>query len=261
LPKLEEARDLSFIHGITRSRRRALARHGVTTIDDLAGSDVERLALQGVPLDGLPRMQAQATALIDGRIIRRGTARLPRGVARELYLRMETDPLDGGAPFSIAWGETASGGTLGEPRVAIVSDADERAAALREMLEHFESPAARGAPVFTYGSGTAVAFDALAEGQRIDPARIGDLSGRIVDLAPWVRRAAVLPVFYYGFDEVAAVVQGWPRPSTDQSEDALFVLHAGMTAADDPDRVREGLQAAGRKALASLHAIRVWLAS
>jgi predicted RecB family nuclease len=261
LPRLEQARDLSFVHGVTRSRRRALARHGVATIDDLASSDIERLASQGVPPDGLPRMQAQARALIDGKVVRRGAATLSRTAGRELYLRIEIDPLDGGEAFSIAWGETASGGALRESRVRIVSDSDERSATLGDMLEQFESPAVRGAPIFTFGSGTASAFDALAEAQRVDPARAGDLAGRLVDLAPWVRRAAVLPVFRYGFDEVAAVVRGLPRPSPDESEDALFVTHAGMTASDDPDRVRRSLEAAGREALESLHAIRMWLAT
>jgi predicted RecB family nuclease len=261
LPKLEQARDLSFVHGMTRARRRALSRHGVTSIDALAEANLERLVAHGVPSDGLLRLREQARALIEGRVIRRGAARLSRIAGRELYLLMETDPLDGGEPFSIAWGETAGGETLSDARVEVVSSVEERASALREVFESFESPGHRGAPIFTFGSGTATAFDALAEAQRIDPARAGDLAGRLVDLAPWVRRAAVLPIFRYGFDEVSAVVRGRPRPSPGQAEDAPFVLHAGMVAHDDPDRIRRSLEAAGVDALESLHAIRKWLAA
>jgi hypothetical protein len=121
-----------------------------------------------------------------------------------------------------------------------------------------ESPAARDEPVYTFGPGTAGAFDALAEELQLDPARAGDLAGRFVDLAPWVRRAAVLPVFLYRFDEVASVARNLPRPSPGHAEDALFVLHAGLAGSPEPTAVRERLQEAGRDALASLRAIRAW---
>jgi len=71
----------------------------------------------------------------------------------------------------------------------------------------------------------------------------------------------VLPVFLYRFDEVAAVARNLPRPSAGQAEDALFVLHAGLAAADDPAAVRRRLEAAGRDALESLRAIRAWFAA
>jgi len=194
-------------------------------------------------------------------VLRHRVVGLPRGVRRELYLRVETDPLDRGEPFSIAWGEAAPGGTIDVARVAIVSTRDERASALRDLVEMLETPAARGEPVYTFGPATARAFDALAEAAQLDPARTGDLAGRFVDLAPWVRRAAVLPVFLYRFDEVAAVARNLPRPAPGQAEDALFVLHAGLAAAGDPAAVRRRLEEAGRDALVSLGAIRAWFAS
>lgn len=261
LPRLEEARDLSFVHGVTRARRRVLMRHGVRTIDDLAGIDVDGLSATGVPSDGLDRMRAQAGALLDGRVSMRRAVGLPHGVRRELYLRIETDPLERGEPFSIAWGEADAGGPLGTSNVAIVSTPTDRVDALRHLIDVLESPAARAEPVYVFGSGTAAAFDALAESADLDPARSGDLAGRFVDLAPWVRRAAVLPVFLYRFDEVAAVARALPRPSPGTAEDALFVLHAGMTATPDPAAVRRRLEMAGRDALESLHAIRAWFAS
>ena len=261
LPRLEEARDLSFVHGVTRARRRVLQRHGIATIDDLARADVGALVAAGVPSDGLDRMRLQARTLLAGRVVRNRPAGLPRGVRRELYLRIETDPLDRGDPFSIAWGEAAPGGTIDVARVAIVSTGDERAAALRDLVDVLESPAARDEPVYTFGPATSRAFDALAEDVQLDPARTGDLAGRFVDLAPWVRRAAVLPVFLYRFDEVAAVARNLPRPAPGQAEDALFVLHAGLAASPDPAAVRARLEEAGRDALASLGAIRAWFAS
>jgi predicted RecB family nuclease len=261
LPRLEEARDLSFVHGVTRARRRVLLRHGVATIDDLARADVAALAAAGVPADGLERMRTQAKTLLDGRVLRHRVAGLPRGLKREFYLRIETDPLDRGLPFSVAWGEAPAAGTIETARVAIVSTRDERVAALEDLVDVLESLAAQGEPVYTFGSGTAVAFDALADELQLDPARAGDLAGRFVDLAPWVRRTAVLPVFLYRFDEVAAVVRNLPRPSPGHAEDALFVMHAGLAAASDPGTVRVQLEQAGRDALVSVNAIRAWFAS
>jgi predicted RecB family nuclease len=261
LPRLEEARDLSFVHGVTRARRRVLRSHGVATIDDLARTDLSELAAVGVPTDGLDRMRAQARALLDGRVLRHRPAGLPQGLKRELYLRIETDPLDRGMPFSIAWGEARAGGTIDASRVAIVSTREERAGALRELADVFESPAAREEPVYTFGAATAAAFDVLAEELQLDPARAGDLAGRFIDLAPWVRRTAVLPVFLYRFDEVAAVARNLPRPSPGHAEDALFVIHAALAASPDPAAVRTQLERAGQEALESLHAIRAWLTS
>ena len=261
LPRLEEARDLSFVHGVTRARRRVLRPHGITTIDELSRADVEALAAAGVPSDGLERMRTQAKTLLDGRVLRHRAAGLPRGVKREFYLRIETDPLDRGEPFSIAWGEAAPGRAVDVARVAIVSTRDERAEALRDLVDVLESPAARDEPVYTFGPATARAFDSLAEDARLDPARAGDLAGRFVDLAPWVRRAAVLPVFLYRLDEVAAVARNLPRPAPGQAEDALFVVHAGLAASQDPGAVGRLLEAAGRDALDSLNAIRAWFGS
>jgi predicted RecB family nuclease len=261
LPRLEAARDLSFVHGITRARRRVLIRHSVATIDDLAHADVDALAAAGVPSLGLGAMRTQARTLLDGRVLRHRPAGLPRGVKRELYLRIETDPLDRGEPFSMAWGEARAQGTIDAAQVAIVSTREGRIAALSAMVDVFESSAVREEPVYTFGSGTARAFDVLAEDAGLAPARAGDLAGRFVDLAPWVRRAAVLPVFLYRFDEVAAVARNLPRPSPGQADDALFVLHAGLSASEDPAAVRLRLEEAGREALVSLCAIRAWFTS
>ena len=259
IPHLEEARDLSFVYGVTRARRRVLLRHGIATIDGLAGADVAALVAAGVPSEGLERMRTQARTLLDGRASRHRPTQLPRGAKREFYLRIETDPLDRGEPFVVAWGEAPPGRSIEIARVAIVSTHDERTVALSELVEVLESPNANQEPIYTFGAGTARAFDALAEEVRLDPARSGDLAGRLVDLSPWVRRGAALPVFLYRFDEVAAVARNLPRPSPGNAEDALFVLHAGLRAAQDPAAVRAVLERSGRESLESLCAIRAWL--
>jgi predicted RecB family nuclease len=67
-------------------------RHGITTIDDLATIDVAALTGAGLPSDGLDRMRLQAKALLAGRVLPYGRPGLPRGVKREFFLRIETDP-------------------------------------------------------------------------------------------------------------------------------------------------------------------------
>jgi predicted RecB family nuclease len=261
LPQMEASRDLSFVYGVTRSRHRVLRSRGVASIDDLAGADLSMLIADGLPAEGLERAQLQARALLQGRVLRPRAVSFPRGVRRELYLRIEIDPLDRGEPFSIGWAEGAAGGEAIEAaRVVIASTAAQRADGLRALVEIVESPRVRDEPIYVFGAGTARAFDALAEASGLAPARAGDIAGRFVDLAPWVRRAGVLPVYCYGFEEVAAVARELPRPSPGVAEDALFVLHAGLASAEDPDNVRLRLDARGTDALESLRAIRAWLA-
>jgi predicted RecB family nuclease len=261
LPRLESSRDLSFVYGLTRSRHRVLRRHGVATIDDLASADVSLLVAEDVPSEGLERAQVQARALLEGRVLRPRAVPIPRGARRELYLRIEVDPLDRGEPFMLGWAEgPVGGGAIDAARVVIASSPAERADGLEAFVEIVEAPSVREEPIFVFGGGTARAFDALAETCGLEPARAGDLAGRFVDLAPWVRRAGVLPVFSYAFDEVAAVARASPRPSPGAAADALFVLHAGLAAADDPAGVRAVLEAEGRDSLESLRAIRAWIA-
>lgn len=257
--ELQTRRDLSFVHGLTRTRCRVLARHGVRSIDDLAGADLDRLACEGVPIEGLGRAREQARALLEGRP--RGAKRvpLPAGRASELYLRIDVDPLDRGEPFLIAWGSARTGGgSLARCDAIVASTSGERAEAMARALESLESAAVRDEPVYVFGPATLRALESWAESIDLSPGRVGDLAGRIVDLAPWVRRAAVLPVFRYRFDEVAAVARGLPRPSPATPDDALFVLHAAMGDGDDA-ALGNSLREAGASGIESLHAIRAWL--
>jgi predicted RecB family nuclease len=262
LPRLESERDVSFVHGLTRTRHRVLRRHGVSTIDELAAADIGALVAAGVPSDGLERAQLQARSLLEGSVLRRRAVPVPRGVRRELFAFVDADPLDRGAPFLVAWGEGAAGsGVVESFGVRVVSTDDERRSAALSLLEILESQAVAREPVYVFGGRTPRAMESLCDGVGVAPARAGDLLGRVVDLAPWVRRAGILPVFRYSFAEVAAVARGAPRPTLDDADDALFVLHAARSAASDPDDVRVRLEAAGVAALRSLAAIRAWIAS
>jgi predicted RecB family nuclease len=262
LPRLEEARDVSFVHGLTRSRQRVLARHGMGTIEALAATNVAALAAAGLPTEGMERATLQARALIEGTVLRRARVPLPRGLRRELYLRIEVDPLDRGEPFLFAFGETAAGaGAMEVLRVVVASSENERRDAFAALVDVFESAPIRDEPVYVFGSGTARAFDGLAEAFALEPKRAGAIAGRLVDLAPWVRRAGVLPVFQYRFDEVAAVAMNVPRPSPAVPEDALFVRHAAMHGVAEAGPIRAELEFAGRESLTALGAIRRWLES
>ena len=260
LPRLEGKHDLSFVHGMTPARRRVLERAGIVTIDDFAAAEVEALAAAGVPSDGLSRMRSQARALLTGRVPAAGRVTLPRGHGHEAFLRIETDPLGGDEPFSIAWGTAGHGdGAVASRHVAIVSNPEERASALTMFVEALETPGVRSAPIYTYGAPTTRAFELLATHGGLEPSRAGDVAGRIVDLGLWVRRAAPLPVYRYRFDEVAAVLGGRPRPSPDIGEDALFATFAAMRSLGDTTLL-PALVTAGHDALDALVAIRSWLA-
>jgi predicted RecB family nuclease len=262
LPRLESERDVSFVAGLTRTRHRVLRRYGVSTIDELAAANLGALVAAGVPSDGLERAQMQARSLLEGGVLRRRAVPVPRGVRRELFAFVEADPLDHGAPFLVAWGEGAAGGGGVESyRVHVVSTDDERRSAALSLLEILESQAVAREPVYSFGGRTLRSIESLCDGVGVSPARTGDLLGRVVDLAPWVRRAGILPVFRYAFAEVAALARGTPRPRLDDGDDALFVLHAALSAAPDPGVVRGRLESAGVDALRSLAAIRAWVAS
>jgi hypothetical protein len=112
----------------------------------------------------MERAHVQARALIEGTVLRRREVPLPRGVRRELYLRIEVDPLDRGEPFLFSWGEGKCGGAeLEAVSVVVASTDEERAKALDALVEVVESRAARDEPIYVYGPGSVRAFDALAE--------------------------------------------------------------------------------------------------
>ncbi len=247
LPELRSRRDLSFVHGTTPSLARALAARGVATIDELAACDPAALRAAGAPADGLERLRRQARATIEGRAIGRRSVPVPRGRGA-CWLRIECDPLDQGEPYLFAW---ASGSAA--PEAAVAEGEDERRGIFLKIVAAFEER--EDGPIYTYGRETARAFDRLGDRAGAEAARLGDLEGRIVDLAPWVRRAAALPVFHYAFEEVAAFVEDRARPMPDDPVDERFVRFASR----DPEALR-AIEAEGRSDVASLRRILSWLA-
>jgi hypothetical protein len=96
----------------------------------------------------------------------------------------------------------------------------------------------------------------------LDPALLGDLEGRMVDLAPLVRRAAVLPVYFYDFDEVAAVAMNLPRPDPEVAGTAPFLHYHNLLMAGpgvEGNRMGEELVAHGTNSIRRLSAVRRWL--
>mgnify|MGYP001765395558 CR=1 FL=1 len=258
LPGLVARRDASLVWGLTRTRRSVYARHGIGTVDDLARSEATALRRAGAPTDGLESLKRQARALLDGKAVAVRAVDLPEGAPREHYVRIETDPLDPGDAFLVAWGSGGPrGGPLAETGVALGGGPAERVAAFRSLA------AALGGgrePVFHFGRQTARALDSLGREARIEPAVLGALEGRLVDLSPAVRNAAALPVRLYRFEEVAAFAEARPLPEPGEPDDALFVTFALLRESADPDPLRERLSAAGRDAVVSLRALRRFLA-
>lgn len=259
LPELESSHDISFVHGLTQTRQRVLRARGVESIEGLAAADIAALVASGVPADGLDRAQRQARALLSGGVEGRRDVSVPSGGRREFFLRIETDPLDGAQPFLVSWGDAGARGALEHVRGLVVSSASERADVADELIRNLDGAAVAREPVYVFGRQTSRALEALCDLVGLAPARAGDLLGRLVDLAPWVRRGGVLPVFRYSFAEVAAVARRLPRPALDAAEDDLFVIHAGIRDGEAGASARARLEAAGREAVGSLHAIRRWL--
>ncbi len=258
LPGLIERKDASLVWGLTRTRRSVFGRHGIVSVGDLAGADAAALRKAGAPTDGLDRLKRQARALLEGKPVRLRTVDLPEGQRREHYLRIETDPLDPGDAFLVAWGSgEPGGGPLAGAGAALGGGPSERGSAFRSLA------AALGGgrePVFHFGRPTARALDALGREARVEPAVLGALEGRLVDLAPAVRNAAALPVRLYRFEEVAAFAAARPLPEPGAPDDALFVDFALLRDSSDPDPLRARLLAAGRDAVESLREVRRFLA-
>ena len=211
----------------------------------------------GVSSEGLARLRAQARTLREGRPRRRGRVDLPRGDRVEHVLRLEADPFDGGAPFLVAWGAMPPGG--GEPdrvTVRIVRDRPSREAAFRDLLDDLQAGDARRDPIYHFGGASARAFDRLADETGLSPAVQGRLEARLVDLAPRVRRAMVLPAHFYGFCEVAPLARGDAAPDPWQPPPAPFleVVLADGDASAERDLARDA-----ERSVRDLAGIRAWI--
>jgi uncharacterized protein len=249
LPDLQSRQDVSFVFGLTRTRARVLRRYGIRTVEDLARADRERMRRAGAPIDGLEKNRRQAEVLLGGRVVRRGDVEIPDG-GGALFLHMEADPLDLGAPFLFCWGSD-------DAEVHLVRGEDERRRVFLRLLDRLERDV--GAPVFHYDSMTVRALEFMGESLSLHPGRLGDLEGRLVDLAPLVRRAAVLPVYFYGFEEVAAVAMNEPRPDPTRPLPSPFLSYNALLLSGEAEEIRERLVEHGRESLRRLAGILRWL--
>lgn len=254
LEHLTAASDPSFVHGMTRARRSAYAKAGILTLAELADAHESDLRSSGAPIEGLARLRAQARALLETRAVDRRPVDLPRGRRREHFLRIEANPLETSDPFALAWGSSPVGGALDRAEVFLVVTAEERDAAFSRLAADLETASSPEDPVYFHGAVTGRAFARLGASSGLSPARLGDLEGRLLDLAPWVRRAAALPVLRYRFDEVAAFLRRRPIPPAESPGDARFAAHASGSR-ERLARIVEDL----RDDLESLAILRDWL--
>lgn len=255
LPELQGRRDLSFTYGLTRTRADVFRRHGIESVDDLAQADREKLKRAGAPTDGLERIRGQAQALLSGRVERRGIPDLPEDSRGGFHLHLEADPLDLGAPFLFCCGG------IGEDRdgVRLARNDEERSVAFLEIVDRIEKSVPADSPVFHYGSMTLRGLDFMGERLRLEPGRLGKLEGRLVDLAPPVRRSAVLPVHFYSFEEVAAVALNEPRPDPAAGQPAPFLAFNTLLYGGGDEGIAGRLTEYGRECLRRLDGIRAWL--
>jgi len=263
LPELQKRQDASFTYGLTRTGARVLRRYGIESVQDLAAADPERLRRAGAPTDGMERARRQAEVLIDGRVRKLSPVELPGDGGETLFLHLECDPLDLGSPFLFCSGIESPGSAAPDRVDAVLArNSDEASAAFLGLLDLLRHGYHSGTPIYHYGRMTCRAFDFMGEMLRLDPALLGDLEGRMVDLAPLVRRAAVLPVHFYDFDEVSALAMNLPRPDPASPDPALFLHYHNLLMAgsgEGGDTLGEELLACGRRSILKLSAIRRWL--
>ena len=264
LPELQRGPDLSFVAGMTPTRKRLLLREGIRTAGEVAALDapaLARLAGRGVAIDGMSALQKQALALTTGRPIRTGRRRRldpPGRAPREHVLVAGWDPLAGGEPFLFGWGSRPGpGAALDRSEVRLAEGEPGRSAILFELLAWLGDGASA---VLHYGSGAPRAFDRIADEAGLDPAVQGQIEARFVDLAPRARGGTYLPVRRYSFEEVAAAVGRRALPPLDEPEDAPFVWFENHRLGPDGEW-RARLEARAVRDLESLAALRDWIAS
>ncbi|MCU0230561.1 MAG: TM0106 family RecB-like putative nuclease [Acidobacteria bacterium] len=236
VPDLLERGDLSLVDGMTRTRHRVLVRHGIDS--------------------GLDLMVRQAAALLEGRVELTRPFEWPASPAGSLLLHLERDPLDGDAVALAAWMECDGRGAPGQASVRVLSGAEARTEAARELMAWLE-PVPR--PLFHFGGATAGAFEALAESAGIDPLRQAGLAAQLCDLAAVLRRAAsFLPVWRYELEQVDAALAGRPLPGPDELDEPAF-LYAAFLRDGVPGPWEDSLRELAERRLARLARLAAWM--
>jgi len=282
LPLLSQGPDLSNVSGMTRTRRRVLVRHGVTTARELAAlSDARVIAMErdGASVEGLGALQRQARAFVGGEIhVRRHrpssrvASALNRGAGlSEHFVIAERDPLGGGEPFLFGYASrTSAGEAVDRTEVLLAATDADRAEILRLLLEWIGEG---DALLYHWGPSVPRSFARIADRVGVDAGRLGRIEARFLDLAPIVRSAAFLPVRRYTFAEVEAVLSGRELPDLQAPADELWVWFENHRAARAEDAPGLGGAVAGeadgewlrgierrvREALSGLVSIRDWV--
>ncbi len=225
LPELEARGDLSLVPGMTPARRRALRRADVTDIPRLAGAKAERLeGASGLEAPTLRLLIRQALSLAEGRPVPIAGCPAPPGPPDLLVTALEHPGGEGHALLlTISFTDPREG-----PKTALLwteNPVDEKALYEKALRAFARKPAA---PVYHYGP-LVPALLARMEARH----GAGDpgfaLLDRLIDVAPWVKRAAALPVHAYTLAEVARAT-GHEGPEVETLLDVLE-LDAGDVAA------------------------------
>ncbi len=279
--ELEARSDLSLVDGMTPTRRRVLAREGITRIEELAAVQPAAWRRAGHPPMSLDQLVPQAHALLEGKIIApQRPFEIPDGSNEALLVHAERDPLARGAVSLLACSDP--GGT----RVDILLDDASRRRAMQALLARVRQGTG---PVLHFGGAVARTLGLLGEAAEISPRDQALLDARLWNLLLTLRRSlAYLPVRGYTLDEVIrAIVLDTPARTFQASSrnltaiappdtvpgpahhladnappgtEALFVILERLRA-EPAGPARAQVEAEGRRRLAQLAQLLSWITS
>ena len=249
LEEMETRGDLSLVPGMTPARRRALRRAGVESVTQLARAGPESIeARSGLEGPSLRLLIRRAQALASGEPVTIARLHPPPGPPELLVTAFEnpsgdghtvlltisfTDPREGAKTASL-WAEDPAG---------------EKATYEKALVAFARKP---DAPVYHHGP-SVPALLARMEARHGAGDRGLAVLDRLIDVAPWVRRTAALPVNAYTLDATAKAT-GYAGP--DLEGDILldlFRLEEGDTGA------RERLAASAGAEREALRHLLGWL--
>jgi len=243
LPELEARGDLSLVPGMTPARRRALRRADVTDIPRLARAKAERLeGASSLEAPTLRLLIRQARSLAEARPVPIARSPAPPGPPDLLVTALEHPGGDGHTLLlTISFTDPREG-----PRTAFLwaeNPADEKALYEKALRAFARKPAA---PVYHYGPAVPAQIARMEARHGADDRGLA-LLDRLIDVAPWVKRTAALPVHAYALAEAArATGHDRPDPEGEILPDVLG-LEAGDLAARErllgaADAEREALR-------------------
>jgi predicted RecB family nuclease len=199
---MQQKRDLSLVHGVTPSRRRALEEAGVADAAALAVADLGALAARTeLPRETLRRLRIQAESLADG---------APRALGKPLWRAARIawaaaaarDPRGTHISEFMLYRTAKAGDRLEESwhHAHAAEPADEERA-YRKMLHSLRDD--RDAPIYHYGPGFPDSLAALDAKYGKAGDGLNAIFDRLSDVQSALRSALVLPVHSYDLETVA----------------------------------------------------------